>query len=115
MRIKIQAPPIKMDKMNFRLLAGAVRYRKLLTVNKRACSSVSYPLQLSSVSSNHAAIYEESIKNPERFWGDLARRRLKWFKEFDRVMECDMSEGRFSWFSGGKINVSGRCMSSVLE
>ena len=73
----------------------------------RRASSVSYPLQLSSVSENHGAIYDESLKNPEAFWGDLARNRLRWMKEFDQVMDCDMNEGRLSWFNGGKLNVSG--------
>ena len=68
---------------------------------------VSYPLQLSSVTENHAALYEESLKHPEQFWGDLARRRLRWIKEFDQVMDCDMSSGQFKWFLGGVINVSG--------
>ena len=72
-----------------------------------ALGSVTYPLQLASVSENHAALYAESLKNPERFWGDLARRRLRWIKEFDQVMDCDMQEGRFKWFIGGTINVSG--------
>ena len=70
--------------------------------------SVSYPLQLSSVSENHGAIYEESLKNPEAFWGDLARRRLRWIKEFDQVMDCDMSKGSFKWFLGGVLNVAGK-------
>lgn len=69
--------------------------------------SVSYPLQLSSVSENHSALYEESLRNPEAFWGDLARRRLRWTKEFDQVMECDMDKGEFKWFLGGVLNVSG--------
>ena len=68
---------------------------------------MSYPLQLSSVSDNHGAIYEESLKNPEDFWGDLARRRLRWVKEFDQVMDCDMSKGSFKWFVGGVLNVAG--------
>lgn len=72
-----------------------------------APGSVTYPLQLASVSENHAALYAESLENPERFWGDLARRRLRWIKEFDQVMDCDMQEGRFKWFIGGTINVSG--------
>jgi acetyl-CoA synthetase len=59
------------------------------------------------VTENHGAIYEESLNNPETFWGDLARNRLRWFKEFDQVMDCNMNEGRLSWFNGGKINVSG--------
>lgn len=74
--------------------------------------SVSYPLQLASVSAEHQALYEESLSNPEGFWGDLARRRLKWFKEFDQVMDCDMDKGEFKWFIGGEINVSGE---SVLR
>lgn len=70
--------------------------------------SVSYPLQLKSVSDQHGAIYQESLKNPEAFWGDLARRRLRWIKEFDQVMDCDMSKGSFKWFLGGVINVAGK-------
>ena len=70
-------------------------------------SGVRYPLQLSSVSENHAALYEESLQHPEQFWGDLARRRLRWTKEFDQVMDCDMNTGQFKWFIGGVLNVSG--------
>ena len=71
-----------------------------------------YPLQRSSVSEDHAAIYKESLENPEAFWGDLARNRLRWMKEFDQVMDCDMNEGRLSWFNGGKLNVSGTLVTS---
>lgn len=81
---------------------------------KRASSSVSYPLQLSSVSPSHAALYEESLRNPEAFWGDLARNRLSWFREFDQVMDCDMHEGRISWFNGGKINASGSLHDTIM-
>ena len=71
-------------------------------------ATLKYPLQLSSISQNHAAVYQESINNPEQFWGDLGRRRLDWFKEFDQVMDCNMERGEFNWFIGGKINVSGK-------
>ena len=77
--------------------------------------SVRYPLQLSSVSENHAALYRESIDNPEGFWEDLGRRRLKWFKPFDQVMDCNMETGEFKWFFGGKINVSGMEDNRSLE
>ena len=70
-------------------------------------SGVSYPLELASVSENHAALYEESLAHPERFWGDLARRRLRWMKDFDQVMDCDMHKGKIKWFEGGQLNVSG--------
>lgn len=92
-----------------------MKYRHLFSrqILKRASSAVSYPLQLSSVSPNHAALYEESLKHPEAFWGDLARRRLHWFKDFDQVMDCDMKEGRISWFNGGKINASGNWIAKL--
>lgn len=70
--------------------------------------SVQYPLELSSTSGDHEAIYKESINNPEKFWKDLGERRLKWSRLFDQVMDCDMENGIFKWFIGGKINVSGK-------
>lgn len=94
-----------------RLAAASFAQRQFLAPSTRqafrSAGSVSYPLQLASVTENHGALYEESLNNPEAFWGDLARNRLRWFKEFDQVMDCDMNEGRLSWFNGGKINVSG--------
>lgn len=94
-----------------RLVAASLARRQLLVCPTRqafrSAGSVSYPLQLASVTENHGTIYQESLNNPEAFWGDLARNRLRWFKEFDQVMDCDMNEGRLSWFNGGKINVSG--------
>ena len=78
-----------------------------------APGTVEYPLKLSFVSENHAALYEESLAHPERFWGDLARRRLRWMKDFDQVMDCDMSKGQFKWFLGGVLNVSGERNSEI--
>ena len=80
------------------------------TFRFRSTNAVSYPLQLSSVSANHAAVYNESLANPEAFWGHLARTRLNWMKDFDSVMDCDMSQGRINWFSGGKLNVTGKML-----
>ena len=76
--------------------------------------TVSYPLELASVMENHAAVYEESLKNPETFWGDLARNRLRWIKEFDQVMDCDMGKGSFKWFLGGVLNVAGEYVHVLL-
>ena len=29
-------------------------------------------------------------------------------KEFDQVVDCNMREGRISWFKGGMLNVTGK-------
>ena len=72
---------------------------------------ITYPVQLEHIAPSNAGWYKESLCNPEQFWGDLARDRLHWVKEFDTVMDCDMNSGSHKWFIGGKINVSGeKCM-----
>ena len=38
---------------------------------------------------------------PDLFWGELARARLRWSKEFDRVQDCELTQGRLQWFIGG--------------
>ena len=78
-----------------------------LSCARSVSSSVRYPIALDCVSANHTALYDESIKNPEQFWGDLAKQRLRWLKPFDRVMNCNMEQAKISWFEGGQLNVSG--------
>lgn len=74
---------------------------------RRPLSSVAYPLQLATVSEQHSSWYKESIQNPERFWGDVARERLRWTKDFHTTLDCSMANARFNWFLGGQLNVSG--------
>jgi len=99
-----------------RLLREVAKHH--LQLSKRAASAlpnpidvrsdVSYPLELAFVTENYHALHEESLKNPERFWGDLGRRRLRWMKNFDEVMDCDMRQGKISWFNGGVLNATGK-------
>ena len=49
-------------------------------------------------------MYRESLENPGKFWGEMARSMLTWTKDFQ---DCDMEEGKIRWFIGGKLNVSG--------
>ena len=68
-------------------------------------SKMAFPL--THVSKDHNVWYRESIENADLFWGNLARKRLKWIKDFDVVKDCNLSEGKVKWFLGGQINVSG--------
>ena len=36
-------------------------------------------------------LYQESIENPEAFWGKQAEENLHWFKKWDKVVESDFS------------------------
>ncbi len=52
-------------------------------------------------------IYNESVENPEKFWGNIAR-ELHWFKPWDKVLEWNAPWAK--WFSGGEINLSYNCL-----
>ena len=55
--------------------------------------------------------YEESIADPEKFWGDTAS-ELTWQKPWETTLkwECPFAE----WFVGGEINVSENCIDRHL-
>jgi len=59
-------------------------------------------------------LYEESIKNPPAFWAKKAE-ELHWFKKWDSVFEYDKKNVNFTWFKGGKINVSYNCLDRNLK
>ena len=71
-------------------------------------------MELKHVSEDHAAWYRESLEHPDLFWGELARARLRWSREFDRVQDCDLTQGRLQWFIGGQLNVSGEQLHKVI-
>ncbi len=51
----------------------------------------------------YESLYEQSIKDPERFWEERAG-ELEWFRKWDRVL--DRSNPPFyQWFVGGKTNI----------
>jgi len=59
-------------------------------------------------------IYEDSIKDPPAFWAKKAE-ELHWFKKWDSVFNWDKENVKFTWFAGGKTNVSYKCLDRNLE
>jgi len=58
-------------------------------------------------------IYKQSIKNPEKFWGEKAN-QLHWFKKWDKVLT--KNKDFYKWFEHGKINVSYNCLDkNIIE
>jgi len=61
-------------------------------------------------------LYEESIKDPEKFWEKIAKEELDWFSDkWDKVFDWDRENVKFTWFKGGKINVSYQCLDRHLN
>tara|TARA_B100000700_G_scaffold328777_1_gene447764 strand:+ start:163 stop:2130 length:1968 start_codon:yes stop_codon:yes gene_type:complete len=57
---------------------------------------------------------EEAQNNPDKFWGEAARKELHWFKPFDRVLDWD-NPPSVSWFCGGETNLSYNCLDRHLN
>ena len=58
-------------------------------------------------------IYQRSISDPERFWGEMAE-QIDWYEKWDRVLVENFAEGKHEWFVGGKLNVCCNCLDRHL-
>ena len=58
-------------------------------------------------------VWDEAAADPEKFWGDMAKEELHWFKPFDTVLEWN--EPFAKWFVGGETNVSYNCLDAHLD
>ncbi len=60
-------------------------------------------------------LYDESIKNPDKFWGKMAE-CLDWYKKWDKYEVYDFKDKpEVRHFVGGKINVSYNCLDRHLK
>ncbi|MFY9138517.1 acetate--CoA ligase [Zwartia sp.] len=67
-----------------------------------------------SQAAGYTALLEESDRDPEGFWGRLAREELHWNKPFTKVL--DESRAPFyEWFGDGELNVSANCLDANLK
>ena len=58
--------------------------------------------------------YKQGIEEPEMFWGNIAN-GFDWSQKWNSVCEYDMNEAQFSWFKGGKTNITENCIDRHLE
>ena len=58
------------------------------------------------------SIYKESLKNPIKFWQKAAG-ELHWFKKWSKTFEH--KPPYFSWFKGGKLNITYNSLDRNLE
>ncbi len=63
----------------------------------------------------YQSLYEQSVTDPEGFWGEQAQQFLTWQKPWDTVNEFDFHKGTARWFDGGQLNVSENCIDRHLE
>jgi acetyl-CoA synthetase len=58
-------------------------------------------------------MYRRSLEEPEAFWREQAQ-ILDWFHPPRNIMDVDLEEVDFSWFSGGRLNACYNCVDRHL-
>jgi acetyl-CoA synthetase len=63
----------------------------------------------------YAAMYAESVSDPEGFWGREAA-RVDWIKPFTEVKDTSFVPGdiRVRWFADGQLNIAANCVDRHL-
>ena len=63
----------------------------------------------------YKTMYQRSIDEPEKFWGEKAEEFLTWEKKWSKVSDCDFSSAKINWFVDGKLNVTVNCIDRHLD
>ena len=53
---------------------------------------------------DYRKLYNESIRQPDKFWARQAKEELVWFKPWKTVLQWKLPYAK--WFGGGQLNVS---------
>src|SRR5260221_12090928 len=65
--------------------------------------------------SKYDSMYEHSLRDPEGFWREQAR-RVDWIKPFSKVKDVSWNPDdlHVRWFEDGSLNVSANCIDRHL-
>ena len=65
-------------------------------------------------------MYQQSIDDPDTFWGDMAEEFISFSKPWDKVSDWHYADDKgnpdvsIKWFSGAKLNVTYNCIDRHL-
>src|SRR5213594_3738188 len=62
---------------------------------------------------HYRKLYGQSLRSPEKFWGQQAKNELIWFNPWKKVLQW--KEPFAKWFIGGQINISYNCLNRHLN
>jgi acetyl-CoA synthetase len=61
-------------------------------------------------------LYQYSIDNPDRFWGDIGKQMLDWFEPFTKVQNTNFNGNvLIKWYEDGVLNACYNCLDRHLE
>ncbi len=59
-------------------------------------------------------VYRKSVREPERFWDEIAGEHFLWRKSWDKVLDWDFTKPEIKWFEGAKLNITENCIDRHL-
>jgi acetyl-CoA synthetase len=59
-------------------------------------------------------LWDQSMKDPDAFWGKVAEEQITWYKKWTKVNEENYKEAEIKWFIGGKLNACYNCLDRHL-
>lgn len=63
--------------------------------------------------SDYQEVYQQSVRNPEAFWADVAS-DFVWKKKWNSVLEWDFKKPEVKWFAGAQLNITENCIDRHL-
>ena len=61
----------------------------------------------------YKSMYADSINDPKKFFGAMARENLDWIEPFTQITNGNFEDA--TWFEDGKLNISANCIDRHLE
>ena len=58
--------------------------------------------------------YEQSVKDPEKFWAEIADTFI-WKKKWDKVLDWDFDSVDIKWFENAKLNITENILEKNLK
>ena len=58
--------------------------------------------------------YQDSIRNPEKFWQDKAE-KFVWRRKWSETLKWDFKKPDIKWFVNGKLNITENCLDRHLQ
>ena len=59
--------------------------------------------------------YERSVKDPKKFWGNIAEENFVWEQKWSKVVNYDIDKARIEWFRDAKLNITENCIDRHLK
>lgn len=113
--------PLKFERLTLKQLKHLSPFVRQSTSVKTGKQDDIYPAKISTGGKSTKAAFEDyrrayelSIKNPDLFWSEQAKRYLTWYREPHTITSGGFAAGDIRWFEGGKLNVSYNCIDRHL-